>query len=119
MTKRIYPEAVEYLRQRFEVDYVATDDGLTSEELRSRLRGQCHRGLRWNRRWRALRGNQMVQQFLLGIDRFLRAFECLLRGFERLPLLVELFLLGYNLFPQFGDVVRRGGVLRQTQDWDQ
>ena len=40
VTKRIYPEAVEYLRQRFEVDYVATDDGLTSEELRSRLRGQ-------------------------------------------------------------------------------
>ena len=40
VTKRIYPEAVEYLRQRFEVDYVATDEGLTSEELRSRLRGQ-------------------------------------------------------------------------------
>jgi lactate dehydrogenase-like 2-hydroxyacid dehydrogenase len=40
VTKRIYPEAVEYLRQRFEVDYVATDDGLISEELRSRLRGQ-------------------------------------------------------------------------------
>jgi glyoxylate reductase len=40
VTKRIYPEAVEYLRQRFEVDYVATDDGLTPDELRGRVRGQ-------------------------------------------------------------------------------
>src|ERR1035438_7655560 len=43
-----------------------------------RLRRRCHRGLRWSGRRRALRGNQMVQQLLLRIDR-------LLCGFERRP----------------------------------
>ena len=38
VTKRIYPEAVEYLREHCEVDYVATDDGLTAVELAARLR---------------------------------------------------------------------------------
>src|SRR3984893_13480548 len=40
VTKRIYPEAIEYLKEHCEVDYVATDDGLSAEELRERMRGK-------------------------------------------------------------------------------
>jgi glyoxylate reductase len=40
VTKRIYPEAIEYLRQRAEVDYVDTDDGLSEEELAERIAGK-------------------------------------------------------------------------------
>lgn len=40
VTKRIYPEAIEYLKQHCEVDYVANDDGLSAEELRERVRGK-------------------------------------------------------------------------------
>ena len=39
ITKRIYPEAVEYLRARCEVDYEGTDDGLAPEALVERARG--------------------------------------------------------------------------------
>ncbi|MGA2557913.1 MAG: hypothetical protein ABSG04_16710 [Verrucomicrobiota bacterium] len=73
----------------------------------------------WYGSLRALRGNQMVQQLLLGIDRCLCGCECSLRGFERLPLFVELFLLGCNLFAQLCDVVRLGRALRQAQDGEQ
>jgi lactate dehydrogenase-like 2-hydroxyacid dehydrogenase len=40
ITKRIYPEAIEYLKQHAEVDYAASDDGLTAEELLARVRGK-------------------------------------------------------------------------------
>jgi glyoxylate reductase len=40
VTKRIYPEAVEFLRQHAEVDDVGTDEGLTSAELIERARGK-------------------------------------------------------------------------------
>ncbi len=40
VTKRIYPEAVELLSQHFEVDYEATDEGLSPEELRRRARSK-------------------------------------------------------------------------------
>src|SRR5579872_2148088 len=40
VTKRIYPEAVEYLREHCAVDDVGSDDGLTAEELKPRLRGK-------------------------------------------------------------------------------
>ena len=40
VTKRIYPEAVEYLKQHCDVDDVGNDDGLTAEELNQRLRGK-------------------------------------------------------------------------------
>jgi lactate dehydrogenase-like 2-hydroxyacid dehydrogenase len=40
VTKRIYPEAIEYLRSKVEVDYRNTDEGLSPEELRERLRGK-------------------------------------------------------------------------------
>lgn len=40
ITKRIYPEAVQFLRSSFDVDYVDHDDGLTPEELRQRVRGK-------------------------------------------------------------------------------
>jgi len=40
VTKRIYPEAVEYLKQHGEVDYVATDEGLSADELRQRVKGK-------------------------------------------------------------------------------
>jgi glyoxylate reductase len=40
VTKRIYPEAIEFLKEHSEVDYVATDDGLSAEELQVRMRGK-------------------------------------------------------------------------------
>ncbi len=40
VTKRIFPEAVELLRQAAEVDYVDSDDGLPPGELTSRARGK-------------------------------------------------------------------------------
>lgn len=41
VTKRVYPEAVEFLRTQFaEVDYVDSDDGLAAKELLQRCRGK-------------------------------------------------------------------------------
>ena len=40
VTKRIYPEAIEYLKQRAEVDYVESDDGLSAPELAARINGK-------------------------------------------------------------------------------
>ena len=40
VTKRIFPEAVELLRERAEVDYADSDDGLAPEELLARCRGK-------------------------------------------------------------------------------
>ena len=37
VTKRIYPEAIEYLRQHCDVDYVENDEGLTAEQLHDQL----------------------------------------------------------------------------------
>ncbi|HKW97106.1 MAG TPA: D-glycerate dehydrogenase [Bryobacteraceae bacterium] len=38
VTKRIYPEAIAYLKQHAEVDYADSDDGLTAAELAERIR---------------------------------------------------------------------------------
>jgi lactate dehydrogenase-like 2-hydroxyacid dehydrogenase len=38
VTKRIYPEAIEFLKQHAEVDYADSDDGLSAEELAPRIR---------------------------------------------------------------------------------
>jgi lactate dehydrogenase-like 2-hydroxyacid dehydrogenase len=40
VTKRIYPEAIDLLQQHCEVDYEATDNGLSVAELLLRLRGK-------------------------------------------------------------------------------
>jgi len=40
VTKRIYPEAVDLLRQHADVDYVDSDDGLPAEELSRRMVGK-------------------------------------------------------------------------------
>ena len=40
VTKRIYPEAIEYLKQHCDVDYVDSDDGLSADELRMRIAGK-------------------------------------------------------------------------------
>jgi glyoxylate reductase len=40
VTTRIFPEAVELLRERAEVDYADSDDGLTASALRARARGK-------------------------------------------------------------------------------
>lgn len=40
VTKRIYPEAIELLKQHAEVDYVDSDDGLSAEELSRRIQGK-------------------------------------------------------------------------------
>jgi lactate dehydrogenase-like 2-hydroxyacid dehydrogenase len=40
VTKRIYPEAIEYLRQRAEVDYEESDDGLSASQLGARIGGK-------------------------------------------------------------------------------
>ncbi len=39
ITKRVYPEAVAHLQQKFEVDYEGTDAGLTTSQLVARARG--------------------------------------------------------------------------------
>lgn len=40
VTKRIYPEAIEFLRGRVEIDYENTDEGLTPGQLAERIRGK-------------------------------------------------------------------------------
>jgi len=40
VTKRIFPEAIAYLKERAEVDYAETDDGMPAEELSRRIRGK-------------------------------------------------------------------------------
>lgn len=40
VTKRIYPEAIELLKQHVEVDYVDSDEGLAAGELLRRLQGK-------------------------------------------------------------------------------
>jgi lactate dehydrogenase-like 2-hydroxyacid dehydrogenase len=40
VTKRIFPEAIEYLKEHCEVDYEETDDGLPNDQLLDRLRGK-------------------------------------------------------------------------------
>jgi lactate dehydrogenase-like 2-hydroxyacid dehydrogenase len=40
VTKRIYPEAIEYLQKHCEVDYVDNDEGITAEQLKERIRGK-------------------------------------------------------------------------------
>ena len=40
VTKRIYPEAIEYLREHCEVDYVDNDEGLSAGELEARMAGK-------------------------------------------------------------------------------
>src|SRR5260370_40694131 len=40
VTKRVYPEAIEYLKQHAEVDYEGTDDGLAAAGLLARARGK-------------------------------------------------------------------------------
>src|SRR5260370_40223417 len=40
VTKRIYPEAIEYLKMHCEVDYVDNDEGITAEQLKKRIRGK-------------------------------------------------------------------------------
>lgn len=39
VTKRVFPEAVEFLRGKFDVDYEGTDEGLTPEALAARVKG--------------------------------------------------------------------------------
>jgi lactate dehydrogenase-like 2-hydroxyacid dehydrogenase len=40
VTKRIYPEAIEFLKQHAELDYAESDDGFSADELRERIRGK-------------------------------------------------------------------------------
>ncbi len=40
VTKRIYPEAIEFLKQHAAVDYADSDDGLTADQLMERIRGK-------------------------------------------------------------------------------
>lgn len=40
VTKRIYEEAVEYLKEHAEVDYAGNDEGLTADELKERARNK-------------------------------------------------------------------------------
>jgi glyoxylate reductase len=40
VTKRVYAEAIDYLSQHAEVEYVDSDDGLTAAELALRIRGK-------------------------------------------------------------------------------
>lgn len=40
VTKRIYPEAIEYLKEHCEIDYVDNDSGLDADQLKQRIRGK-------------------------------------------------------------------------------
>jgi len=40
VTKRIYPQAIAYLKEHAEVDYEETDDGMPADELARRIRGK-------------------------------------------------------------------------------
>jgi len=40
VTKRIYPEAIEYLKQRAEIDYEESDDGISAPQLAGRINGK-------------------------------------------------------------------------------
>ena len=40
MTKRVFPEAIEFLERHAEVEYVNSDDGVSAEELARRIRGK-------------------------------------------------------------------------------
>src|SRR5258705_14021956 len=40
VTKRIFSQAIDYLKQHADVEYVETDDGLPSEELMRRIQGK-------------------------------------------------------------------------------
>ena len=40
VTKRIFPEAIAYLKEHAELDYEETDDGMPAEELARRVRGK-------------------------------------------------------------------------------
>ena len=40
VTKRIYPEAIGYLKEHAEVEYISTDDVLPAEELHRLIRGK-------------------------------------------------------------------------------
>ncbi len=40
VTKRVFTEAIEYLKEHCEVDYAGTDDGLTADQLKERVRGK-------------------------------------------------------------------------------
>ena len=39
VTKKVYPEAIDYLKQYCDVDYEGTDEGLTAEQLAARIQG--------------------------------------------------------------------------------
>src|SRR6266700_1609911 len=40
VTKRIFPEAIDYLKEHCELDYEESDDGLPQDQLRGRLQGK-------------------------------------------------------------------------------
>ncbi|MGO4884652.1 MAG: 2-hydroxyacid dehydrogenase [Bryobacteraceae bacterium] len=40
VTKRIFPEAIAYLKEHAEVDYAESDDGMSAAELAARIRGK-------------------------------------------------------------------------------
>ena len=40
VTKRIFPEAIAYLKEHAELDYAESDDGMSAEELAVRIRGK-------------------------------------------------------------------------------
>jgi lactate dehydrogenase-like 2-hydroxyacid dehydrogenase len=40
ITKRIYPEAIDFIRQHCEIDYEESDNGLSPDELRKRIAGK-------------------------------------------------------------------------------
>jgi lactate dehydrogenase-like 2-hydroxyacid dehydrogenase len=40
VTKRIFPEAIAYLKEHAEIDYAESDDGMSAEELARRIKGK-------------------------------------------------------------------------------
>lgn len=73
VTRRVYPEAIEYLKEHCEVDYIDNDDGLTAEQLLERSRGKQAIIAQLTNRFSAdvidaLAGIQIIANVAVGFD---------------------------------------------------
>jgi glyoxylate reductase len=73
VTKRIFPEAIEYLNSHCDLEYIDQDEGLTPEELKQRVRGKQAIVSQLTDKFRAdvireLEGIQIIANVAVGFD---------------------------------------------------
>ncbi len=73
VSNRVYPEAVDFLKQRCDVEYVDSDEGTPSEELLTRIRGKQAAVVQLTDRFSAsvigeLRGVRLIANVGVGYD---------------------------------------------------